>query len=43
MEQLKEYIKNLRENSFEGWSDEEIDAYLTALTSVEKKIEELEK
>lgn len=36
------YIAQLENGSFEGWNDEQINAYLTALTSVKEKIKEIQ-
>lgn len=35
---IYEYIKTLREESFEGWSEDAERGYLTALTSIEEKL-----
>lgn len=40
MKEILDYIKDLEEGSFEGWSEDEKNAYLTACTSIKKKIEE---
>lgn len=40
-QKLHTYIKLLREQSFEGWSQDAQDGYLTALTSVQEKMKEL--
>jgi len=41
--ELHQYVNKLKEGSFEGWSEDERLAYLTACISIEKKIEELTK
>ena len=39
MNEVIEYIKKLMNDSFEGWSEEEVNAYLTACISIKEKIE----
>lgn len=42
MNKLIEYIRILKKpNTFAGWKECEVNAYLTALTSIEKKVEEI--
>ena len=41
LEKLTEYVISLKEDSFEGWSEDERSGYLTALRSVEHKIKQL--
>lgn len=38
MKHILNYIKTLKSNSFEGWTDDEKNGYLTACTSIEEKI-----
>lgn len=40
-EEIKRYIKTLKEQSFEGWSEEEIKGYLTACESINKKVDKV--
>jgi hypothetical protein len=39
--ELEQYIDTLENDSFDGWSPTEASGYMTALTSINKKIEEL--
>lgn len=43
MEELLDYIKKLKESSFEGWDQEAVKGYLTALISIEEHIKKLRK
>jgi len=36
MDKLKEYIEKLKTSSFEGWSEDSINGYITALISIEE-------
>ena len=38
MKNILKYIEKLRAESFEGWSQDAIDGYLTALGSIEARI-----
>lgn len=38
MKHILNYIKRLKSDSFEGWTDGEKNGYLTACTSIEEKI-----
>lgn len=41
MEEVLKYIYLLESESFVGWTQEEINGYLTACGSIKKKIEEI--
>lgn len=41
MKELLDYIEHLKNQSFEGWTQEQVDAYLSALVSVEEKAKEI--
>ena len=41
LEALNEFINKLMNKSFVGWSEEEINAYLTACITISEKIKEL--
>lgn len=43
MKKILNYIKKLKSESFEGWSDDEKNGYLTACVSIEEKIKNTEK
>lgn len=43
MKHILNYIKKLKTDSFEGWSDDEKNGYLTACVSIEEKILSSEK
>lgn len=38
MRHILNYIKTLKSDSFEGWTEDEKNGYLTACTSIEEKI-----
>jgi 3-methyladenine DNA glycosylase AlkD len=41
-EDIKRYIKSLKEQSFEGWSEEEVKGYLTACESINQKVDKVQ-
>ena len=43
LKKVLQYINTLEENSFDGWNDDQINAYLTACTSIKEKINEVYK
>lgn len=41
MKEILEYISTLQTQSFEGWSDDSIEGYKTALISIQKEMEKI--
>ena len=42
LQEVYHYIEELEYQSFEGWQEEEIRGYLTAVCSIKNKIQELD-